>query len=185
MLDKLKKEAHERMHKTVEAVKREFHTIRTGKASPSLLDTIVVEAYGSRMPINQLGTISTPEARLLVVQAFDKSTVGDIVKAIQAADLGLNPQPDGQIIRIPIPPLNEERRKNLVKQAKHVAEEGRVAIRNIRRDANDELKKAEKDSDISEDQMHDGLDDIQKITDEHIKEIDELLEAKEKDVMEI
>ncbi len=185
MLDKLKKEAHERMHKTVEAVNREFHTIRTGKASPSLLDTIVVEAYGSRMPINQLGTISTPEARLLVVQAFDKSTVGDIVKAIQAADLGLNPQPDGQIIRIPIPPLNEERRKNLVKQAKHVAEEGRVAIRNIRRDANDELKQAEKSSDISEDQMHDGFDEIQKITDEHIKEIDDLLEAKEKDVMEV
>ena len=185
MLKEIEKDSHDRMHKTLEAVQREFKTIRTGKASPQLLDTVTVEAYGTRMPLNQVATVNAPEPRLLVVQAFDKSTVGDIAKAIQSADLGLNPQVDGQIIRLPIPPLNEERRKSLVKQCKNIAEEGRVAIRNIRRDANDSLKQAEKESEISEDQMHDGLDKIQKLTDEHTKQIDDLLEDKEKEVMEI
>ena len=185
MVESIYKDAHERMHKTLDAIKREFNTIRTGKATPQLLDTVTVEAYGTQMPLNQVATVSAPEPRLIVVQAFDKSTVGDISKGIQAADLGLNPQVDGQIIRVPIPALNEERRKALVKQCKNVAEEGRVAVRNIRRDANDQLKEAEKSKDVSEDQMHDGLDQIQKLTDEHIKEIDELLEAKEKDVMEV
>jgi len=185
MLKELYKTTDERMNKTLEAIKKEFATIRTGKATPQLLDAVMVEAYGSQMPLKQVATVSAPEPRLLMIQAFDKSTVGNIVKGIQAADLGLNPQVDGQIIRVPIPPLNEERRLELVKQCKHIAEEGRVAIRNIRRDANEEAKKLEKDKEISEDQHHDALDHIQKLTDEHIKEIDELLEAKEKEVMEV
>ncbi|RKX29154.1 MAG: ribosome recycling factor [Candidatus Zixiibacteriota bacterium] len=185
MLDKLYKETRERMKKTLESVTREFGTVRTGKATPQLLDKVVVQAYGTQMPLNQVGTISTPEPRLIVVQVFDKSTVGEVVKSIQAADLGLNPQPDGQIIRIPIPALNEERRLSLVKQCKNIAEDSRVALRNIRRDANDEAKKLEKDKNISEDQQHDALDEIQKFTDEHIKEIDELLAQKEKEIMEI
>lgn len=185
MLNKLYKDTKDRMQKTLESVKREFGTIRTGKATPQLLDTVTVEAYGSTMPLNQVATVNTPEPRLLVVQAFDKTTVGDIVKGIQAADLGLNPQPDGQIIRVPIPALNEERRLTLVKQCKNIAEEGRIALRNIRRDGNDEAKKLEKDKDISEDQQHDALNEIQNFTNEHIKEIDILLEAKEKEVMEV
>jgi ribosome recycling factor len=185
MLEELFKETHERMHKTLEAVTREFSTIRTGKASVHLLDTVKVEAYGTVMPLNQVATISAPEARLLVVQAFDKSTVGDIVKGIQKADLGLNPQVDGQIIRLPIPPLNEERRKELVRHCKNIAEEGRIGIRNIRRDANERIKKAQKDKTISEDQEADALEKIQELTDEHIKQIDELLSKKEKEVMEV
>lgn len=185
MLDAIYKDTKERMQKTIEALNREFGAIRTGKASVHLLDTVLVDAYGSKMPINQLATISTPEPRLLVVQAYDKSTVGDIIKAIQVADLGLNPVPEGQTIRIPVPALNEERRKELVKLCKNTAEDSRVAIRNIRRDANDQIKQAQKDKDISEDQEKRGLDKIQEITDEHIKKVDELLEKKEKDVMEV
>ncbi|MFH2048321.1 MAG: ribosome recycling factor [bacterium] len=185
MLDKLYKDTKDRMQKTLDVVKKEFGTIRTGKATPHLLDTVMVEAYGASMPLNQVATVNTPEPRLLVVQAFDKSTVGNIVKGIQAADLGLNPQPDGQIIRVPIPALNEERRQALVKQCKHIAEEGRVALRNIRRDANDDAKKLEKSKEISEDLHLDALDEIQKFTDEHIKEIDKLLDKKEKEVMEV
>jgi len=185
MLEQIYKEARERMRKSIESVAREFGTVRTGKASPHLLDTVRVEAYGSVMPINQLATISVPEARLLVVQAFDKTTVGDIVKAIQKADLGLNPAVDGQIIRLPIPPLNEERRKELVKHCKNLAEDGRVAVRNIRREYNDRLKKEQKDKNISEDQEKDGREEVQTITDESIKKIDEMLEKKEKDVMAV
>ena len=185
MLDGIYADTKERMSKTVESVSREFGGVRTGKASVHLLDAIKVDAYGSKMPINQLGTVSIPEPRLLVVQAFDKTTVVDIVKAIQVADLGLNPVVDGQTIRIPVPPLNEERRKDLVKRCKTIAEDGRVAIRNIRRDANDQIKKVQKAKDISEDQGKDGLDEVQKHTDEFIKEIDVLLAKKETDVMEV
>jgi len=185
MLNQLYKETDERMKKSLESISREFSTVRTGKASIHLLDTVRVDAYGTKMPLNQVATISAPEPRLLVVQAFDKTTVGDIVKSIQSADLGLNPQSDGQIIRIPIPALNEERRRELVKHCKNIAEEGRVAIRNIRRDANDSIKKAQKDKEISEDQQKDALVKIQDFTDEKIKEIDEILAKKEKEVMEV
>jgi ribosome recycling factor len=137
------------------------------------------------MPLNQVATATTPEPRLIVVNAFDKSTVAEIVKAIQKADLGLNPIVDGQTIRIPVPALNEERRQELIKHCKHVAEDGRVAVRNIRRDANEHIKKAEKSKEISEDQESDGHDDIQKMTDENIKKIDELLVRKEKDLLEV
>jgi ribosome recycling factor len=185
MKDRLIAEAKEKMSKTVSAIGRELSGIRTGKASATILDGVKVEAYGASMPINQVATVSVPEARLIVVQAFDKSTVGDIVKGIQIADLGLNPVVDGQIIRLPIPPLNEERRKDLVKRCKHIAEEGRVAVRNVRRDANDHIKKAEKDKELSEDNAKDAMDEVQELTDEHIKEIDHLLEKKEKDMMEV
>jgi ribosome recycling factor len=146
---------------------------------------VKVEAYGSTMPLNQLATISAPEPRLLVVQAFDKGTVGDIVKGIQQADLGLNPLVDGQIIRVPVPALNEERRKDLVKHCKHLAEEGRVAIRNIRRNANEHCKKLQKDKEISEDQEADAHDEVQKATDQHTKRIDEMVKLKEAEVMEV
>ncbi len=185
MLEELYKETKERMHKSIEAVQREFRSVRTGKASTQLLDNVKVDAYGSVMPLNQVATVNAPEPRLLVVQAFDKGTIGNIVKGIQMADLGLNPVVDGQVIRIPVPALNEERRKELVKHCKHIAEEGKVAIRNIRRDANDQLKTAQKDKQISEDQEADGHDETQKFTNDTIKEIDDLLDAKEKEVMEI
>lgn len=185
MLENLYKETRDRMTKTIEAVSKEFSAIRTGKASAHLLDTVKVEAYGTVMPINQVATITVPEPRLLVVQAFDKSTVGDIVKGIQKADIGLNPVVDGQIVRLPVPPLNEERRKELVKHCKQVAEDGRVAIRNIRRDVNDTIKKEEKASNISEDQSKDGLDEVQKITDEFIGHVDNMLARKETEVMEV
>lgn len=185
MLDSLYKTTSERMQKSVDAITREFATVRTGKASASLLDTVMVEAYGSVLPLNQVASVAAPEPRLLVVQAFDKSTIGDIVKGIQKADLGLNPAVDGQMIRIPVPALNEERRRELVKYCKNIAEEGKIAIRNIRRDANDQIKKAKKDKDVSEDQEKDGHDEIQKITNELTEKVDELLARKEKDVMEI
>lgn len=185
MLEEIYEETRDRMHKTLDAVTREFSTVRTGKASVHLLDAVRVEAYGTRMPLNQVATVTAPEARLVVVQAFDKSTVGDIVKGIQKADLGLNPQVDGQIIRLPIPALNEERRKELVRHCKSIAEEGRVAVRNIRRDANEQIKKAQKEKTISEDQEADAHDKIQELTDEHIEQIDDLLAKKEKEVMEV
>ena len=185
MMEKTYKETRERMHKTVEAVARDFATVRTGKASVHLLDTVKVDAYGTRLPLNQVASVTVPEARLLVVQAFDKSTISVIVKGIQMADLGLNPQVDGQMIRLPIPPLNEERRRELAKHCKNIAEEGRVGIRNIRRDANELVKKAQKDKSISEDLEVEGLEKVQKLTDEHIKQIDDLLVKKEKEVMEV
>lgn len=185
MLTELYKDANARMEKTIETIVREFASVRTGKATPHLLDTVKVESYGTTMPINQVGTISAPEPRLLVVQAFDKSTVGDIVKGIQKADLGLNPVVDGSLIRIPIPALNEERRLDLVKHCKMLAEESRVAIRNIRRDANEQAKKMEKAKELSKDQEADAHDEIQKSTDDHVKRIDELLAKKEKEVMEV
>ncbi len=185
MLDQIYVDTKDRMSKTIEAVSRDFGGVRTGKASVHLLDGIKVVAYGSKVPVNQLGTVSTPEPRLLIVQAYDKTTVVDIVKAIQVADLGLNPVVDGMTIRIPVPALNEERRKDLVKRCKTIAEDGRVAVRNVRRDANEQIKKAQKAKDISEDQEKDGLAEVQKCTDESIKQIDDLLAKKETDVMEV
>ena len=185
MLNKIYGETKERMNKTVESVGRELSTVRTGKATPNLLSSVKVEAYGSVMPLNQVATVSAPEARLLVVQAFDKTTVGDIVKGIQKADLGLNPSVDGQLIRISVPALNEERRKELVKHCKKIAEDGRVAVRNIRRDANEQVKKAQKAKDISEDQEKDGLEEIQNMTNDYIKKIDEVIVKKEKEIMEV
>ena len=185
MIDKFVSEAEDRMKKTIEAVQQQLASIRTGKASPSLVEGMKVDYYGTQTPLNQMASISAPEARLLVVQPWDKTAVGEVVKAIQSSDLGLNPMVEGQIIRIPIPPLSEERRKDLVKIVKKYSEEGKIALRNIRRDANDELKGAEKKSDISEDQMHDGFDRVQKLTDKYSEKIDEMAAKRESEVMEI
>jgi ribosome recycling factor len=173
------------MDKSVEAIRTEFATVRTGKASTSLLDLIKVEAYGQQMPLNQLATISAPEPRLLVVAPYDPNQVGTIEKALLASDLGLTPSNDGKVIRLPIPPLTEERRKDLVRLTHKIAEEGRVAVRNIRHDANKRIQSAHKAGEISEDLMHRQLKEVQEFTDRHIEAIDQMLERKEKEVMEV
>lgn len=173
------------MGKTLEALRTEFAGIRTGKATPSLLDTIRVTAYGGQAPLNQVGTVTAPEARLLVITPWDKFLVPEIEKAIQKSDLGLNPSTDGQVIRLPIPPLTEERRRDLTKVVKKMAEEARVAVRNIRRDANEAVKKMLKENKISEDDDKHALDQTQKLTDKYIALVDELLVKKEKEIMEI
>jgi ribosome recycling factor len=185
MIDKLSSEAEGRMKKTIDAVKHQLASIRTGKAVPAILDSVKVDYYGTATPIPQVASVSAPEARLLVVQPWDKTVVPEVVKAIQTSDLGLNPQVEGQIIRIPIPPLSEERRKDLVKLVKKYGEEGKIALRNIRRDVNDELKKAQKSKDISEDQMHDGFDKVQKLVEDYTKQVDDLASKRETEVMEI
>jgi len=187
MLDLIYEDAKERMDKAFSVTVEEFSKLRTGKATPAIVEHVKVDAYGSLVPMNQVANIGTPDATLLVVNPFDKSLVGPIEKAIIAADLGLNPSNDGQIIRIPIPSLSEERRKELVKVSHRYAEEGRVAIRNIRRDANDQIKKAEKDESgsISEDEMHRALDRVQELTNQGIERIDELLKKKEEQILEV
>ena len=185
MINEILKDTRNRMDKSIEAVTKELASVRTGKASAHLLDTVKVEAYGATMPLNQLATVTAPEARSLVVQPFDKNTISEIIKGILKADLGLNPHADGPIIRIPVPALNEERRRDLVKHCKHRAEEGKVAVRNVRRDANEHIKKAEKDKKASADECAKALDEIQKLTNGHITRIDELLERKEAEVMEV
>jgi ribosome recycling factor len=178
-------EARAQMEKAVEAMKREFGGVRTGKATPALLDTVRVEAYGSKMSMNQVATVSAPEARLLVVQPYDKGLLHAIEKAIQTAELGLNPANDGNVIRVPIPQLTEERRKDMVKLLHKLAEEGRVAIRHARQEANKDLKKKQGAHEISEDDAHRQTDQVQKLTDEYIAKIDQLLKAKEHEVMEV
>ncbi|MEP6572658.1 MAG: ribosome recycling factor [Gemmatimonadota bacterium] len=170
------------MHKAVENTRREFSGIRSGKASTSLLDTVRVEAYGSQVPLNQVGLVSAPEPRLLTVQPFDKGLSQAIEKAIRDSDLGLNPASQGGVIRVPIPSLTEERRKELVKVINKLAEEGRVAVRHARGDVHSKVKKLEK---IAEDERTRGEKDIQKLTDEHIKQIDQLIAAKEAEIMEV
>lgn len=178
-------EARTQMEKAVEAMRREFTSVRTGKATPALLDTVRVDAYGSKMPINQVGTVSAPEPRMLLVQPWDKGLLKAIETGIVAADLGLNPSNDGNIIRVPIPQLTEERRKEMVKLLHKLAEEGRVAIRHARQEANKELKKKQADHEISEDDAHRQMEQVQKLTDEYIAKIDHLLKGKEQEVMEV
>ena len=173
------------MAEAVEAVRREFNTVRTGKATPALLDTVRVEAYGATMPLNQVATVSTPESGLLLVTPFDKSVVAEIERGILQADLGLNPANDGNVIRVPIPPLNEERRREFVKVLHKMAEEGRVSMRHARHRGNDEVKAAMKEHEIGEDDGRRQLDDIQALTDLYVKQIDQLLEEKEKEILEI
>ncbi|MBD3383564.1 ribosome recycling factor [candidate division KSB1 bacterium] len=185
MIDETIKETRRRMETTIENVRNEFGKLRTGKASPALLDGIVVDYYGSKMPIRQVANVSAPEPRLLVIQPWEKPMLTEIEKAILKSDLGLNPSNDNIVIRIPIPQLTQERREDLVKVAKKIAEENKVAIRNVRRDANDKLKKAEKDHDISEDELHRSMDTIQEITDQYTNKVEELLIKKEEDIMEI
>jgi ribosome recycling factor len=173
------------MEKTVEAIRREFSGVRTGKASPGLLDSVRVDAYGSKMPLNQVATIGAPEPRLLIVQPWDKNLMSAIEKAIRSAELGLNPASDGSVLRVPIPALNEERRREMVKLLHKLAEEGRVAIRHARQEANKLIKGRENDHEISQDEAHRQVDAIQKLTDEFIARIDHLLAAKEEEVMEV
>lgn len=173
-----------RMEKTIIALKDEFKGLRTGRASAAIFDKVRVDYYGTPTPLNQISTISVPEARSIIIQPFDKALIGEIEKAIQKADLGLNPSNDGKIIRISIPPLTAERRKELVKQAKAIAENSRVAIRNIRRDGNDDLKKQQKEGSITEDELKTSESELQKSTDKFVQEINKILEDKEKEIME-
>ena len=179
------KETKPRMESAIEDVRRKLATVRTGRASVSLLDTVVVDYYGTPTPLNQMASVHAPEPQTLTVQPWDPTQIGNVEKAIRVADLGLNPSNDGKLVRIPIPPLTEERRKQLAKQVHEIAEEHRTAIRNIRRDANDKLKKMLKDKTISEDNERDGLDEVQKLTDTYISKIDDLSKSKEHELMSV
>jgi ribosome recycling factor len=178
-------EARSNMDKAIEALRREFTSVRTGKASPSLLDSVRVDAYGSKMPLNQVATVSTPESRMLVVQPWDKSLIGPIEKAIRSSELGLNPANDGAVIRVPIPALNEERRREMVRMLHRQAEDGRVGIRHARQEANKQIKARQQGSELSEDEARRESDEVQKLTDEYIARIDQLLKAKEEEVLEV
>jgi ribosome recycling factor len=180
-----KDELTRRMKGAVATLRSEFGGLRTGRASPALLDPVHVEAYGNQVPINQVGTISTPEPRLLTVQVWDRSLAKAVDKAIRDANLGLNPQMDGQLLRIPLPELNEERRKELAKLASKYAEAARIAVRNVRRDGMDLLKRLEKDHKIGQDEHHKHGDELQKLTDAHINEIDSVLHGKEQEIMQV
>ncbi len=185
MINKILKETEDKMKKSVEFVRQEFAKIRTGKATTALLDGVKAEYYGSLLPLNQIASISVSDVHTLVVQPWDKSALQTIEKAILQSDLGLNPVNDGNILRIPIPPLTEERRKELVKLCKRFAEDGRIAIRNVRRDSIEHLRKMEKEEHFSEDDRKRAEGEVQKLTDKYIKLIDEILEHKEKEIMEI
>lgn len=183
-MSEIQKSATTRMQKSIAALQDELNAIRTGRASASIFDKVRVNYYGTPTPLSQVSTISIPEARSILIQPWDKNIINEIEKGIQSADLGLNPSNDGKVVRIAIPALTADRRKELVKNAKNIAEQSRVAIRNIRRDANDELKKLEKSSEITEDQLKTSEEDIQKSTDEFINQINKIVENKEKEILE-
>ena len=181
----LKKKLQEKMDKAIEVFRHDLASIRTGRASLSLIEGITVDYYGTQTPLNQVATLSVPDPKTITIQPWEQRIIPDIEKAILQSDLGITPTNDGKIIRLNIPPLTEERRKQLVKVVRKRAEEARVAIRNIRREFNEELKKMEKNKEISEDQLKKDLDEVQKITDEHIKKVDKILESKENEIMEV
>jgi len=185
VLPQLYKDLENRMKKAVEATQGEFAAIRTGRANASLLDHVVVEAYGTEMPLRHIANVSVPDARSIVIQPHDKSIMGDVRKALEKSDLGITPNVDGNVIRLGMPPLTEERRKDLVKLVHKRAEEGRVAVRNVRRDGHDHLKVAQKDSKITEDEGRRANEQVQKLTDKHIADIDALVHNKEKEIMEV
>jgi ribosome recycling factor len=185
VIDELIDDAKRRMDKSVDATVHEFNTVRTGRASAGLLDRIHVDYYGQRTPLKQLATINVPEPRLLTIQPFDPSTLKSIERAIQESDLGLTPSNDGRIIRLPIPQLTEERRKELVKVVRHLAEEGRVAVRNVRRDVMHDLKELVRDGEVGDDEERRAEDRVQKLTNEHVTRIDELLKRKEEEILEV
>lgn len=180
----LLKDAESKMDKSVENLQKELSGIRTGRATPQLLDVVHVDAYGTKMKINQLGNVTVPDPHMIVIDLWDKSLIQAVEKAIMASPLGVTPSNDGRLIRIPIPPLSEERRRELTKVANKMAEEARVAVRNIRRNVLEALKKEEKEGKITEDEFHKLSDEVQKLTDKHIEKIDQILKAKEKDIME-
>jgi len=179
------KEARPRMESVIDDVRRKLATVRTGRAAVSLLDSVVVEYYGTPTPLSQMASVHAPEPNMLTVQPWDQTQLGAIEKAIRSSDLGLNPTNDGKLVRIPIPPLTEERRKQLAKQVHEIAEDHRTAVRNLRRDANDRLKKLLKDKAISEDAERDGLDEVQKLTNTYISRIDELAKSKEQELLHV
>ena len=185
MIDTVYKQTEAKMRKAIESFRSELNKVRTGKASSALLDGIKVNYYGSIVPLNQAASIAVPEARLITIQPWDKSMINEIEKTILTSSLGLTPINDGHIIRLPIPPLTEERRLELVKQTKRIGEEIKVSIRNSRREANESLKKAEKEHDISEDDSHRGQNKVQELTDEYIKKVDDILKIKEKEIVEV
>lgn len=185
MTSAILKDTREHMDKTLQALLHEFGTVRTGRASAAIFEKIHVDAYGSPMPLNQVAGIKSPEPQLIVIEPWDKTLMGAIEKAILSSDLGLNPSNDGILIRVPFPPLTEERRRDLVKLCKGYSEEGRVAVRNIRRDANHKLDKLGKDGEASEDDVRRAEAEVQKLTDAHIKDIDEALKRKEAEIMEV
>jgi ribosome recycling factor len=185
LIDVLMEDARERMGKSVDSIRQKFGTVRTGRASPALLDRIMVDYYGAQTPLKQLATISAPEARLLTVQAYDKSSVKSIEKAIMESDVGLTPNSDGALIRLAIPELTEERRRELVKVVHSIAEEGRVAVRNTRRDCMHELRELKGSGDVGSDDEHRGEVELQKLTDEKIGELDALMKGKEAEVLEV
>ncbi|MEK7818594.1 MAG: ribosome recycling factor [Bacteroidota bacterium] len=185
MLKNILTETDQRMHKALESLRGELSKIRTGKANTALLDTVKVDAYGTLMPISQVGSLGVPDVHMITVTPWDKSLIAEIENAIRNANLGFNPANDGQVIRVPIPKLNEERRKELVKLTKKFGEEGKIALRNIRRDSNEHLKKAEKEEHFGEDDRKRGEQDVQKLTDKFSHEIDAILAHKEKEIMEV
>lgn len=185
MINEIKQDAKTRMGKSIDSLQLQLNKIRTGRAHTSLLDNITVPYYGVDSPLSQVGNVSTPDARTISISVFDKTMVGDVEKAIMKSDLGLNPSSQGTLIRIPLPPLTEERRRDLVKVVGSEIEAGKVAIRNIRRDANSDIKSLNKEKEISDDEARNAEDDIQKITNEYIKKADELAASKEKELMEI
>jgi ribosome recycling factor len=185
MVDEIFEDLKERMGKSIDSLKREYSRLRTGRASVSLLDGIRVTYYDTPTPLNQMASLAVPEPRLIVIQPWDKTAIGDIEKAILKSELGLTPMNDGKVIRIAIPPLTEERRKELVKVARKMAEDNKVAIRNIRRDANDMLKDLKTEKEITEDDLYRSQDEVQKLTDDFISQVDELCAAKEKEILEI
>ena len=184
MVEEVLLEIEERMEKAVQSIQHDFVTIRTGRANPSLLTRVQVDYYGEVTPIQQLASVSVPEPRMLTIQPYDKKIIADIEKAILKSDLGLNPSNDGHVIRLIIPPLTEERRKELVKQSKKIAEEGKIAIRNVRRDGIEHIKKMEKSEGLPKDSSKDAQDEIQKLTDEYIEKVEKVLHNKEKEIME-
>ena len=185
MIDDLVQDATRRMDKSVEAAAHEFNTVRTGRASAALLDRIKIDYYGTETPLKQLATINVPEPRMLTIQPYDPGSIKAIERAIQESDLGLTPSNDGKLIRLPIPQLTEERRKELVKVVRHMAEEGRVAVRNVRRDAIHHLKELVDNGDVGADEEHRAEELVQKVTDEHVAKIDDLLKHKEAEIMEV
>jgi ribosome recycling factor len=185
LIDELLADARDRMHKSVESTREQFGSVRTGRASPALLDRIVVDYYGAMTPLNQLATISVPEARLITVQPYDKSSIKAIEKAINTSDLGLNPSNDGKLVRLVIPEFNEERRRELVKVARHIIEEGRIAVRNIRRDVMHDLRELKEAGEVGSDDERRAEGLLQKLTDGSIGELDALLKGKEAEILEV
>jgi len=184
MKEQILSDTREKMDKTIEALKKDFNRIRTGRASTALLDGIKVDCYDTQMPLDQVASLSVPESRLITIKPWDQTVIGEIEKSILKSELGLTPMNDGQMIRIPIPALTEERRKELVKVAKKMAEEGKISVRNHRRESNEFLKDLKNEKDISEDEFFKGQEEVQKITDEFIKKVDEVTAEKEKEIME-